>query len=284
MIEVRTPAELRPLVDEARSAGRRIGLVPTMGSLHEGHLSLIDRARAASDLVVLSVFVNPLQFGAGEDLESYPRDLDRDADAARDRGVNVLFAPGDAEMYPTGGPAVVVDAPRLSSRLCGEFRPGHFRGVLTIVAKLFHIVRPDVAVFGRKDFQQLVLVRRMVSDLDMPVTILAGSTVREADGLALSSRNAYLGPADRAAAPRLFQALRGAQTAFDEGQLDAAALADGARRYMEAGGRIRPQYVEIVQPDSLQPVTRVSPGDVMAVAALVGSTRLIDNHTFTAPA
>jgi pantoate--beta-alanine ligase len=280
VIQIDTRAELRREIDLARSEGLRIGFVPTMGFLHEGHLSLVDRAHAATDRVVLSSFVNPLQFGPGEDLERYPRDLPRDAALAEARGVDALFAPSRAEMFALE-PAVIVDAPSLTNRLCGAFRPGHFTGVLTIVAKLFHLVRPDVAVFGQKDYQQLVLIRRMVRDLDMPVEIVAGPIVRESDGLALSSRNVYLSAAERSDAARLHRALVAAQEAFTAGERDAAQLVRTVHDVLGRGPHVRPQYVELVAPDTLDSVLRASPGDVLALAAHVGRTRLIDNHVLT---
>jgi pantoate--beta-alanine ligase len=280
VITVTTRAELRREIDLARREGLRIGFVPTLGYLHEGHLSLVDRALAAADRVIVSVFVNPLQFGPGEDLAQYPRDIARDTRLADARGTDLLFAPETAEMFPTE-PAIFVDSPVLGSRLCGAFRPGHFRGVLTIVARLFHLVRPDVAVFGQKDYQQLTLIRRMVRDLDMPVEIVAGPIVREPDGLALSSRNVHLDTAERRDAALLHAALMTAQHAFIEGTRDAAALVERALAVLRRGATVRPQYVELVAPDALDPVTRASGGDVIAIAAHVGRTRLIDNHVLT---
>jgi pantoate--beta-alanine ligase len=274
---VETPDGLDAALAGARAAGQRIALVPTMGFLHEGHLSLVDRARASADAVVVSVFVNPLQFGPSEDLARYPRDLERDASLLAARGVAVLFAPGEAVMYPDGPPAVQVAAHGLEDRLCGAFRPGHFRGVLTVVAKLFHLVRPQIGVFGQKDFQQLVLIRRMVKDLDFPVRIVSGPIVRDADGLALSSRNVYLSPARRAQALRLSQGLRAAQRRHAEGEDDAAVLIATARDVIEAGDGVRLQYLELVEPEGLAPLDRAQDGAVLAVAAHVGSTRLIDN-------
>ena len=280
MITVETRAELRREIDLARAEGLRIGFVPTLGYLHEGHLSLVDRAVAAADRVILSAFVNPLQFGPGEDLAQYPRDIECDTRLAQARGVDLLFVPATAEMFPIE-PAIFVDAPVLAGRLCGAFRPGHFRGVLTIVARLFHLVRPDVAVFGQKDYQQLTLIRRMVRDLDMPIEIVAGPIVREADGLALSSRNVYLDSAERDDAALLHAALTTAQRAFAAGMRDAAALIGLARETIARGSTIRPQYIELVAPDTLDPVTQARGGDVIALAAHVGRTRLIDNHVLT---
>jgi pantoate--beta-alanine ligase len=269
---------LRLAISAARRSGRRVALVPTMGFLHEGHLSLVDLARAHADFVVLSLYVNPLQFGPGEDLDRYPRDLERDAALAAERGADVLYAPADAEMYPHGAPAVTLDAPALTGRLCGAFRPGHFQGVLVVVAKLFNQVRPDVAVFGRKDYQQLALVRRMARDLDMGIEVLGGPIIREADGLAMSSRNVYLGPAERKDAPLLNRALEDADAALAAGETDAAAIVAVARSRLASSSRIRPQYVELVDPDTLAGVDRAAPGHVLALAVHLGSTRLIDNR------
>ncbi len=281
MIRAGTRDELQPVLAAARAAGRRIALVPTMGALHEGHLSLIDRARRAADFIVMSVFVNPLQFGPGEDYAQYPRDVERDATLAAARGVDLLFAPDRSIMYPYGDPAALIAAPGLGSRLCGAFRPGHFRGVLTVVAKLFHVTGADVAVFGRKDLQQLVMIRAMVRDLDFPVEILDAPIVREADGLALSSRNAYLSTEERPQAARLRQSLERAQAAFSGGEVAAAGLIAHVTAVLSGGNLVRPQYVDVVDATTLSGVERARPGDVIAVAAHVGSTRLIDNHTLT---
>jgi pantoate--beta-alanine ligase len=271
-------AEVRSTIAAARAGGARIGLVPTMGYLHEGHLCLVDAARAACDVVVLSIFVNPLQFGAGEDLERYPRDLDRDAELARSRGVHLLFAPGTDEVYPRGPNAVRVTAPGLSDRLCGAFRPGHFEGVLTVVVKLFGIVAPDVAVFGQKDLQQAVLIRRMVEDLDMPIRVEVAPVVREADGLAMSSRNIYLSPAQRQAARALSRSLSAAQEAFSGGTTDPTEVRAAARAILEGEPGVSVQYVEVVDTQTLDTPEGVRGGNAVAVAAFVGTTRLIDNH------
>ncbi|HEX6559125.1 MAG TPA: pantoate--beta-alanine ligase, partial [Longimicrobiales bacterium] len=211
---------LRRALAAARAQGRRICFVPTMGYLHEGHLALVDRARQHGDVVVMSIFVNALQFGPQEDLARYPRDLARDSELAAQRGVHFLFAPADEEIYPHGRPAVTVLPGEIADRLCGHFRPGHFEGVLTVVAKLFNIVEPAAAVFGQKDFQQCVLVKRMCADLDFPVEIVIAPTVREADGLALSSRNTYLDEAERKSALLLSRGLRAAQQRYREGARD----------------------------------------------------------------
>ncbi len=277
MIRVATREALRASVAEARRKGHRIGFVPTMGYLHEGHLSLIDEARTRADTVVISVFVNPLQFGPQEDLARYPRDLERDAQLVAARGGDILFAPSVEEMYPHGNAAVVITAPGLADRLCGAFRPGHFQGVLTVVAKLFHLVTPDIAVFGRKDFQQYVLIRRMAADLDFPVEVVAAPIVRDVDGLALSSRNVYLSAAEREDALLLSRSLRAADAEFRAGFTEAARLIAKARATLAAGRTVSLQYVELVDTSSLDAVSQARAGDVLAVAAIVGSTRLIDN-------
>ena len=272
-----TIASLRAHVAGARAAGARIGLVPTMGALHEGHLRLLDRAREGSDVVVVSIFVNPLQFGPTEDFTRYPRDPARDAALVAARGGDVVFSPDVAEMYPDGASGVHVTAPGLDDRLCGRHRPGHFTGVLTVVAKLLNIVAPDVAVFGQKDYQQAVLISRMVRDLDFPVRIDVAPIVREADGLAMSSRNAYLAPPDRQRAAALHRALRAAETLYQRGEHDAAALVAVARQVVEAEGGIDLQYLEVVDPATLESCARAEAGCVVALAAYVGATRLIDN-------
>lgn len=274
---VRTKAEVRAAVAAARGARRRVALVPTMGYLHDGHLSLVDRARERAECVALSIFVNPLQFGPAEDLDRYPRDLERDLAMAEGRGVELVFAPSAAEMYPGGEPRVAVVAdPALEDRLCGAARPGHFRGVLTVVAKLFGVFAPDVAVFGQKDVQQALLVRRMAADLDMAVEIDVAPIVREPDGLAMSSRNVYLSAGERARALALPRAVEAARTAFASGETRGSALGDAAWSALAVPG-VQVEYAEVVDPQTLAPVERAFPGAVCAVAARVGSTRLIDN-------
>lgn len=272
-----TKAEVRRAVDEARAAGKAVAFVPTMGYLHEGHLTLVDRARERAGFVVMSIFVNPLQFGPTEDLARYPRDLPRDLAMAAARGVDLVFAPEVGEMYPDGEPRVsVVPDEEMAGRLCGASRPGHFRGVLTVVAKLFGIVRPNVAVFGQKDWQQATLIRRMTADLELGVEIDVAPIVREADGLALSSRNTYLSADERARALALSRALERARALHAAGETDAETL----RRALWAGlsvDGVEPEYAEVVDGASLQPVTRAAAGTVLAVAARVGRTRLIDN-------
>lgn len=248
-----------------------------MGYLHEGHLSLCDIARQHADFVVMSLFVNPLQFGPGEDLARYPRDLEADAAKAADRGVDLLFAPTDSEMYPTGAVRVRVVPTEGHDVLCGRHRPGHFEGVLTVVAKLFNLVNPDVAVFGGKDLQQALLIQRMVLDLDFATDIIVAPIVREPDGLALSSRNVYLDAAARASALALHRGLQAAQQRFDEGERRVAALVDAARMTLQGEPGVQVQYVELVDPGTLAEPAEAAPGHALAVAAFVGGTRLIDN-------
>lgn len=270
------------MVGRVRRSGHTIGLVPTMGYLHEGHLSLIDRCRGLTDYVVLSIYVNPLQFGPGEDLDRYPRDLERDLRLADARGVDLAFAPSDRELYPLEI-AVAVTPKRLANRLCGLSRPGHFEGVLTVVCKLFGIVQPDVGVFGQKDFQQAVLIERMVADLNLPVRIEVAPTVREPDGLAMSSRNAYLSKDERQQALNIARALAASVSAFRAGERAAAALRSGILQRLEAVTGLEVEYAELVSADGLEPVEVADADTVVAVAARVGRTRLIDNVRFASP-
>lgn len=279
MIVARTRAELATATGTLRSASRTLGFVPTMGFLHEGHLSLVDRAHELADAVVVSIFVNPLQFGPTEDFGQYPRDEARDLGLLEGRGATLVFAPSVEEMYPAGDPVVTVSPGTLAQRLCGAYRPGHFRGVLTVVAKLFGLVRPDVAVFGSKDFQQAVLIRRMVRDLEWGVRIETGPIVREADGLALSSRNVYLSPDERAQATGLHAAVAAAQELFRAGERSAGRLLDAVRSEIEQRPLLRLQYAELVDPESLEGADPVFEGSVLALAACCGDTRLIDNCT-----
>ena len=265
-----------------REDGRRLGLVPTMGYLHEGHLSLVELGRERSDFLAVSIFVNPLQFGPGEDLDRYPRDLDRDLALLRDRGADLVFFPSTEEMYPFGEPQVVVEPGPVGQRLCGKYRPGHFRGVLTAVARLFGLFRPHVAVFGQKDYQQMVLVRSMARDLEMGVEVALGPIVREADGLALSSRNVFLSGAQRADAVGLRQSLLAVQRAFGAGTGSGEELRAVLAREVAKYPLLELQYGEIVHPDTLEALETVVPGAVVAVAAYCGSTRLIDNHLLEA--
>ena len=275
---LRTKAELRAAVAAARRAGQTVGLVPTMGYLHEGHLSLIRAARAECDLVVMSLFVNPTQFGPGEDLDRYPRDEERDLRLAGEAGADVVFAPGVEEVYAADAATAVEVTGQLTGVLDGDPErrgPEHFRGVTTVVAKLFNIADPDVAYFGQKDAQQAVVIRRMVRDLDFPVRIQVMPTVREPDGLAMSSRNAYLEPADRERATALSRALAAAERGAREGSL--AAGLDAARAELAAAG-LEPEYLEARDAETLEPVAELGARPVLiAVAARVGAARLIDN-------
>jgi pantoate--beta-alanine ligase len=273
---VGSKAEVRSAVGEIRRQGGIVALVPTMGYLHEGHASLIRRARELADWVAVSVFVNPLQFGPSEDLARYPRDFDRDVQLAEEHGADLAFAPSVVEMYPDGEPWVAVVPERGADTLCGASRPGHFRGVLIVVAKLFGIVEPDVAIFGQKDFQQAVLIRRMVEDLDMRVRIEVAPIVRAADGLALSSRNVYLSELERERALGIPRGLERCRALFATGERDAEVLR-AAMRHALTGDGVELEYAEVVHPRSLEPVTRVTTGAVCVVAARVGATRLIDN-------
>jgi pantoate--beta-alanine ligase len=248
-----------------------------MGYLHEGHLSLVDLARKESDFVAVSIFVNPLQFGPQEDLARYPRDLDRDLSLLRERGANLAFHPGVQEMYPHGFPEVTVDPGALGRRLCGHFRPGHFRGVLTVVARLFGLFRPRLAVFGQKDYQQAALIRRMCKDLELGLEVRLGPVIREEDGLALSSRNVFLSPQERSQAVGLHGSLLRVQASFRAGERSLPRLQELLAREMEAYPLLELQYGEVVDPESLDPVDPVGAGAVVAVAALCGGTRLIDN-------
>lgn len=276
MITTTTIPATRAACRAARQAGQRIGLVPTMGALHEGHLSLVRIAKAQSAFAVVSLFVNPLQFGPTEDLAKYPRTFEHDKDLLEKEGAALLFAPTVAEMYPT--PAITyVNVEGLSERLDGRSRPGHFRGVTTVVSKLFHIVEPDVAVFGQKDAAQVAIIRRMVRDLDMPVEIEVGPIIREPDGLALSSRNAYLNTQQRWQGLVLSRALTRIQERFQRGERQVDRLLAAGREIIGEVPEVRLDYLSIVDPESLEAVDSIARSALVAVAAYVGTTRLIDN-------
>ncbi len=281
---VRTRTELREALAEPRRGGKRIGLVPTMGYFHEGHLSLMRGAREECDVVVVSLFVNPTQFGPGEDLEAYPRDEDRDAELAALEGVDLLWMPDADEMYPEGFATTVEVGNELTGVLegdPGQRGPSHFRGVTTVVAKLFNSVQPDVAYFGRKDAQQAVVIERMARDLDYPVEIAVQPTIREEGGLALSSRNAYLTPEQRDQAAAISLALRAAERAAREGETSTEALVEVARNELRSAG-IEPEYVEARAAEDLSPIAELNGRPVLvAVAARVGRARLIDNVLIT---
>lgn len=268
--------EMRRFVREAKASGATVGLVPTMGYLHEGHLSLVRRARERCGRVVMSLFVNPLQFGPQEDFERYPRDLARDEGLAREAGVDALFAPTVAEMYPRE-PLSYVTVERLTEGLCGRSRPGHFRGVATVVTKLLHIVEPDVAFFGQKDIQQLRVIEQMVADLNFPTAIEGCPIVREADGLAMSSRNVYLSPEHRRQAPAIYAALRRAEEALAAGERDGERLLQIVREGIGQAPEAKIDYVSLVDYGSLEPVARVEARAILAAAVWLGATRLIDN-------
>jgi pantoate--beta-alanine ligase len=275
--EVASSAELRAATDAARQRGAGVGFVPTMGALHAGHRSLLARARAENDLVVASVFVNPLQFGPAEDLAGYPRDLAADLAVLGAEGTDLAFVPAEGEMWPFPPEVRLQVGGGLAERLEGLLRPGHLDGVATVVAKLLHLVGPSRAYFGQKDAQQLAMVRRMVGDLAFPNEIVACPTVREPDGLAISSRNAYLSAPERRRATALYRALRAGQAAFEAGRLDPEAVEGAARDLLEDAGGVEPDYVALVDPDTFEPVKQAEPGQVLATAARVGRTRLIDN-------
>jgi pantoate--beta-alanine ligase len=271
-----TIPDVRAALSDARMNRKRVGLVPTMGALHEGHLSLVRAAKKQCDAVVVSIFVNPTQFGPTEDLAKYPRQMERDRALLERERVDILFAPSVEEIYGSGSITwVLVEG--LSEKLDGRSRPGHFRGVATVVAKLFNIIEPQIAFFGQKDAAQLAVIRRMVRDLNFPVEIIAGAIVREPDGLAMSSRNAYLSPEERGRALVLQRSLRRAEAEFHSGQRSAAKLISAALEVLAREPQVAVDYLEVVNPDTLESVERITQTALLAIAARVGSTRLIDN-------
>jgi pantoate--beta-alanine ligase len=274
---VTTVNEMRERSRAAKREGKSIGFVPTMGYLHEGHLSLARAAKDECGLAVMSIFVNPTQFGPGEDIDRYPRDMERDRRLAEGAGIDILFTPAVGEMYPDGFGTFVEVEGSLADRLCGAKRPGHFRGVATVVAKLFNEVTPDKSYFGQKDAQQAMLIRRMAKDLDMPVEIRLMPIVRESDGLAMSSRNIYLSGHERTQALALGRSLRRAEDVIKSGEISAESVRDGILEMLEEGGGVKVDYVEIVDTENLRPVETVRDNTLIAVAAFVGGTRLIDN-------
>ncbi len=273
---IRSVSEMQQTALALRAAGKRLGCVPTMGFLHAGHLSLVALARERSDVVTLTLFINPTQFGPQEDLAKYPRDFERDAGLCRDAGVDILFAPVAAEMYAAGASSYVTEE-KLSTGLCGAARPGHFRGVCTVVAKLFNLCLPHVAVFGAKDAQQLRVIRRMTRDLNFPVAIVAGPTLREADGLAMSSRNTYLNADERRQALVLKRALDEAAHLFDAGERAAAPLKSAMEKIITSAPAAKMDYIAIVDDETLAPVERLERPALIALAVFIGQTRLIDN-------
>jgi pantoate--beta-alanine ligase len=280
MKSVGTISEMRHVVAGVRAKGKSVALVPTMGALHEGHLTLVDEAKRLADVVVMSVFVNPLQFGPSEDFARYPRTLDDDAGLASKGGVDLLFTPTKEDMYPEHSPVVIVHPGSIGKEWEGAVRPHHFEGVLTVVAKLFHIVMPDVAVFGQKDLQQAALVKAMVRDLNFPVGILVAPTVRDPDGLAMSSRNRYLSPKERELGLILSKALGATRDAFGRGERRASALEATGWRMLDRVVGLTPRYLAVVNADTFQRVNNVRHGDAAIGAVRVGETKLIDNIIF----
>jgi len=275
-----TIRQTREFLRAIHEGGKILGLVPTMGALHEGHLSLIRRCRAECDLAAVSIFVNPTQFGPSEDLDSYPRTLDADSEHCRRLGVDLIFAPTDKEMYPSAN-LTWINLDKLTEHLCGAARPLHFRGVCTVLAKLFNIIRPDIAYFGQKDAQQLAVLRRMVADLNVPVEIRTCPTIREPDGLALSSRNQYLTADQRRQATCLHRALSWAREMIAAGQTDSAPLIQTMQEIIAASPDVRIDYISIVDNDLLQPLSRVDRPALIALAVFFGNVRLIDNIDIT---
>ena len=273
---VRDPKQMQALSEGWRREGKRIAFVPTMGYFHEGHLSLMREGKRRGEVLVVSIFVNPIQFGPSEDYERYPRDLERDIRMAESVGVDVIFHPEARDMYPEGF-QTYVEVTELQNHLCGKFRPGHFRGVATVVMKLFNIVKPHVAIFGLKDYQQFLLIKRMVEDLNMDVEVVGIPTVREPDGLAASSRNAYLRPEERRAALVLYRSLKEAERVFRGGERNAQRIAEAALRVIESEPAVRLQYLELCDPETLEPLSGEIHRGLLALAAWVGNTRLIDN-------
>lgn len=276
MEHLQTIAQVRERIHTEKRNGKKIGLVPTMGSLHEGHLSLIRQAKERGNYVVLSIFVNPLQFGPNEDYARYPRDLKRDEQLAAEAGVDLLFAPSVKEMYPEESKTLVA-VDELSNTLCGLSRPGHFRGVATVVSKLFHIVQPDEAFFGQKDIQQVRIIEQMVADLNFPVSIIRCPIIREEDGLALSSRNLYLSPQERKEAPILHKALKLAEEAFRNGVREGKELIRITKEKIEEAPSANIEYIKLVDLKGLKDLDTITVPAILAVAVRFGSTRLIDN-------
>ncbi|WP_425059752.1 Pantothenate synthetase [Sporomusa carbonis] len=279
MLVIKSVPELKQLLKPFRLAGKSIGFVPTMGYLHQGHLSLMRQAKADNDVAVASIFVNPLQFGANEDYSVYPRDLERDSSLAADAGIDVLFTPGVEDMYPNGFTNMLtfVDVRKVTERLCGAFRPGHFRGVATVVSKLFHIVEPQVAYFGQKDAQQVVVIKQMVADLNMNVKIVTMPIVRETDGLAMSSRNVYLTPEERQAALSLSRSLKLAETMLRDGCTDAGKIAHAIRAVIEKEPLAVIDYISVSHANTIEEQERIEAPTLIALAVRFGKTRLIDN-------
>jgi len=277
MLVVNTITELRQILAAQRQAGRTIGLVPTMGCLHEGHLALVKRARSEADFTVVSIFVNPTQFGPNEDFSKYPRTFEADCDACRHASVDVIFAPSVEEFYPKNA-TTWVDVEKVTTGLCGAFRPGHFRGVSTVVAMLFNVIQPTCVIFGRKDLQQCVVIKQMVHDLHIPVRVIIDETVREPNGLALSSRNRYLTPEELQKAAAIPAAGKVAQELAQKGETNPILIEKAAFKRLTLDASLRVQYLKIVHRETLSEVTKIIPGEcVLALACYLGNTRLIDN-------
>ncbi len=269
--------QMKSIISRLKKEGKSIGFVPTMGYLHEGHISLIRCSEKDNDITVVSIFVNPIQFGKNEDLDRYPRDLERDFEICKKEGVDYLFYPSAKEMYPEGY-STYVEVEGLTEELCGRYRPGHFKGVTTVVMKLFNIVNPDRAYFGKKDFQQLKVIQRMVQDMNMEVQVIGCPIVREKDGLALSSRNKYLSEEERKSAVSLYRALMRSKELFESGETDPRKIKKEMEKVILSYPAVRDiQYIEIVDSESLKPVEKVKKGDTIAIAVFIGNTRLIDN-------
>lgn len=273
---ITTVKEMQTAADHCRAEGKRIGIAPTMGYLHDGHMSLLRIMRKKCDIMVMSIFVNPTQFGAGEDFDSYPRDFERDRKIAEKENVDIIFAPSSAEMYPSGS-GTFLEVPEMGNVMCGKFRPGHFRGVTTIVAKLFHCAKPHIAIFGQKDAQQAAILRRMSEDLLFDIEIIIGPTLRETDGLAMSSRNIYLTPDDRKEAVSLSQALFVAERLVLEGETQSSAIIEKMTDQIKKHRRVALEYISIADPLTLTPIETIFHEVLIALAARVGKARLIDN-------
>jgi pantoate--beta-alanine ligase len=279
MITLNSVSTLREALANYKRDGKKVAFVPTMGNLHEGHLSLVDAAKQRADVVVASIFVNPMQFGANEDLDAYPRTLEADSNSLIDHGCDILFAPSVEEVYPCGLAAETrVEVPELGAFHCGASREGHFVGVSTVVAKLFNMVQPDIAIFGQKDFQQLAIIRKMARDLCMPIEIVGIATSREDSGLARSSRNGYLSAEQKQQATAIYASISDCVQAIKDGRRDFAALESEAKIKLQEAG-FKPDYFNIAHPDTLKPATKTDTGFVILAAAFLGTTRLIDNIT-----
>jgi len=273
---IRSSQEMQRTAERLRSEGKRLGLVPTMGFLHEGHLSLVRTIRSSCDSLIMSIFVNPAQFGSGEDYEQYPRDFDRDASLAEEAGVDIIFVPSVDEIYGKEY-LTYISVEKITDVMCGKYRPGHFRGVTTIVAQLFNICKPHLAVFGRKDFQQAIVIKRMVKDLKFDIDIIISPIIRESDGLAMSSRNVYLSPEERKDAAVLYKALKLAEQLIRDGEISTKKIGTIMKRMFLSCPHVRLQYLYFCNPDTLEEISTISGSVVIGLAAHVGETRLIDN-------